>query len=55
MSQIVHKINTSHANAQPYIHRVAGCLKRTDVTFVLISKFSKHLSMKVILIKVRTY
>jgi len=54
MSQNVSKSSTSRANAQLYIYRAAGCLKLTDVTFVLISMFSEQLLLKVILIKVRT-
>ena len=55
MSQNVHKSSTSHVNALMCIYRVANCLKLTDVTFILISMFSKQFSLKVILIKVRTH
>ena len=48
MSQTVHKSSTSHVNAQMYIYRVAGCLKLTDVTFVLKSMFSEQFLLKVI-------
>ena len=55
VSQNVHKSSTSHVNVQMYLHRVPSCLKLTDMTFVLISMFSKQFSLKVILIKVRTH
>jgi len=51
MSQNVHKSSTSHV----YLYRVTGCLKLTDVAFVLISTFSKQFSLKLILIKFRTH
>ena len=54
-SQKLHNSSTSHVNAQMYLYRVAGCLKLTDVTFALISMFSKQFLLKVILINVRTH
>ena len=52
------KSSTSYVNVhnciQMYIYTVSGCMKLTDVTFVLISMFSKQFSLKVILMKVKT-